>query len=111
MKKIEWNAVARVMTAAMKVDCYSLSLSPAFLISTHFREIELNDDILMNYCKKYIPLEGKNTVEPMLSELEEGGEELLKMLSFCNCYGKATKENFRAIVLELFQQEIVQKHK
>lgn len=47
MTKIEWNAVARILIAAMKVDCYLLSLSPTFLISTLFGGKELNDDIQM----------------------------------------------------------------
>ena len=51
-----------------------------------------------------MPLEEKSTVEAMLSEFEEGNEELLEMLSFCNCYGKATREQFRAIVLEIVQK-------
>lgn len=54
----------------MKVDCYPLSLSPAFLISTLSGEKELNDDIPMVSFKKYISLEEKETVEAMLSEFE-----------------------------------------
>ena len=101
MTKIEWNAVARILIASMKVDCYSLSFSPALLISTLFEEKELNDDILMNSFKNYVSFEEKKTFEAMLSEFEEGNEELLKMLSFCNCYRKPTRENFRVIVVTL----------
>ena len=104
MTKIEWNAVTRILIAAMKVDCYSLSFLPAFLISTLFDEKELNDDILMNSFKNYVSLEKKKTFQAMLSEFEEANEELLKMLSFCNCYRKPTRENFRAIVVALAQQ-------
>ena len=70
MAKTRWNGVAQILIAAMKVDCYPLSLSPAFLISTLFGEKELNDDIPMVSFKKYISLEEKETVEAMLSEFE-----------------------------------------
>ena len=104
MIKIEWNAVARILIAAMKVDCYSLSLPPALLIVTLFGEKELNDDVLKNSLKNYVSLEDKKTFEAVLFEFEEGNEELLRMLSFCNCYRKPTRENFCAIVVELAQQ-------
>ena len=79
------------------------------MISTFFGEEELNDDILMVSIKIYISLEQKETVEVILSELEYGNEELLEMLSFYKCYKKPTRENLRRIILELAQQEIVQK--
>ena len=104
MTKIEWDAVARILTPAMKVDSYPLSLSPVLLISTLAEEKELNDDILMVSFKNYISLEEKETVEAMLFEFEDGKEELLEKLSFCNCYKKPTRENLRAIILELTHQ-------
>ena len=104
MTKIEWDAVARILTPAMKVDSYPLSLSPVLLISTLVEEKELNDEILMVSFKNYISLEEKETVEAMLFEFEDGKEELLEKLSFCNCYKKPTRENLRAIILELTHQ-------
>ena len=109
--KIEWDAVARILIAAMKVNCYLLSLSLAFLISTLSGEKELNDDILMVLLRNYISLEVDETVEAMLLESEDGNEELLEMLSFYNCFKKPTRENLRAIILELAHQKIVQKPK
>ena len=111
MAKTEWNAVAQILIAAMKVDRYPLSLSPTLLISTLFGEKELNDDILMVSLKKYISLEEKETVEAMLSEFEDGNEELLEMLNFYNCHKKPTRENLRTVISELSLHEIVQKPK
>ena len=47
----------------------------------------------------------------MLSEFENGNEELLEMRSFYDCYKKPTRENLRTIILELAYQEVVQKPK
>ena len=69
MTKIEWDAIARRSIAAMKIDCYPLSLSPAFLISILFGEKELNDNILMVSFNNYISLEQKETVEAILFEI------------------------------------------
>ena len=109
MSKLEWNAVARILIAAMKVGYYPLALSPAFVVAALFGEHKLTDKLLLNSFKNYVSIEEKENIQEMLSNFEEDHAELLELLSLYNCYRRPTKDNLHAIIIELAHQEIVQK--
>ena len=91
MSKPEWNAVARILIAAMKVGYYSLTLSPAFAVAALFGEHKLTDKLLLNSFTNYVSIEEKENIQEMLSNFEEDNAQLLlELLSFYNCYRRPT---------------------
>ena len=109
MSRSEWCSVARILIAGVKVGYYPLALSRTFMVSVLFGENKLPGNMLISSFKNYVSLEEKQNIDAMLQNFQEGNVELLKLLSFYNCYKKPTKENLSIVLQELTHQEIVQK--
>lgn len=110
----EWTSIGRII-AKGKLDLgyFPIMLSPAFIISVLFGEKEVCEETLLNSFYRYLPPGDEVLVREAFkaSEGEDAfdDEELIDLLDRYGCRKRPTKENVRALILELAHKELIQR--
>ena len=107
----EWEAIGRILVKGyMSVKYYPLFISQAFICYCLFGN-EVPDDLLLDSFLKYLAPEEEKLLQPILetSSLPSDREEFDDFLERFNCRTLVTNTNCIKVLLEIAQQEIIQK--
>ena len=107
----EWEAVGRILVKSYSsVSYFPLFLSKAFMCHCLFGT-EIPDDIVMDSFMKYLSPEEEELIKDYLgkSKFPEDNDELFDFLERFNCRSLVNESNLRKVLLEIANQELVQK--
>ena len=107
----EWEAVGRILVKGYQsVSYFPLFLSKAFICYCLF-DTEVPESILMESFMKYLSPVEEDLVKENLEKdcLPDDNDELLEFLERFNCRSAVTSENLRKLVIEIANQELIQK--
>ena len=107
----EWEAVGRILVKGYQSVLYfPLFLSKAFICYCLF-DTEVPESILMESFMKYLSPVEEDLVKEYLQKdcLPDDNDELLEFLERFNCRSAVTSENLRKLLIEIANQELIQK--
>ena len=107
----EWEAVGRILVKGYQSVLYfPLFLSKAFICYCLF-DTEVPESILMESFMKYLSPVEEDLVKENLEKdcLPDDNDELLEFLERFNCRSAVTSENLRKLLIEIANQELIQK--
>lgn len=103
----EWEAVGRILVKGYQS---VLFLSKAFICYCLF-DTEVPESILMESFMKYLSPVEEDLLKEYLEKdcLPDDNDELLEFLERFNCRSAVTSENLRKLLIEIANQELIQK--
>ena len=107
----EWEAVGRILVKGYQsVSYFPLFLSKAFICYCLF-DAEVPESILMESFMKYLSPVEEDLVNEYLEKdcLPDDNDELLEFLERFNCRSAVSSENLRKLLIEIANQELIQK--
>ena len=107
----EWEAVGRILVKGYQSVLYfPLFLSKAFICYCLF-DTEVPESILMESFMKYLSPVEEDLLKEYLEKdcLPDDNDELLEFLERFNCRSAVTSENLRKLLIEIANQELIQK--
>lgn len=107
----EWEAIGRILVKGyMSVKYYPLFLSQAFICYCLFGN-QVPDNLLLNSFLKYLAPEEEKLLQPIVdtASLPMDREEFDDFLERFNCRTLVCDENCVKVLLEIAQQELIQK--
>ena len=112
-KKVEWEAIARILVYGFFKDRYfPLSLSVGFLIVCLFGEGSVSEEFLLTSFRQYISDDERETFDKCFEDdFMANDEEVIDFLTTYKCFRSQSKENIKQILFEIAHQEIIQKPK
>ena len=111
LQKPEWEAIARILVYGYKTVRYFLiSLSHLFLASCLFGEESITPDFLLTSFREYLAAEDRDVFDACLSDaFDQNDKDTLDFLSTYKYFRAPRKDNIQKIIMELAQQELIQK--
>ena len=107
----EWEAIGRILVKSYtSVKYYPLFLSQAFICYCLFGN-QVPDDLILSSFLKYLAPEEEKLLQPILdtSTLPSNREEFDDFLERFNCRTVVSNANCLKVLLEIAQQELIQK--
>ena len=107
----EWEAVGRILVKGYQsVSYFPLFLSKAFICYCLF-DAEVPESILLESFLKYLSPVEEDLVKEYLEKdcLPDDNDELLEFLERFNCRSAVSSENLRKLLIEIVNQELIQK--
>ncbi|XP_067026126.1 uncharacterized protein [Acropora muricata] len=107
----EWEAVGRILVKGYQsVSYFPLFLSKAFICYCLFGA-EVPESILLESFMKYLSPVEEDLVKEYLEKdcLPDDNDELLEFLERFNCRSAVSSENLRKLLIEIANQELIQK--
>ena len=110
-QKTEWEAIGRVLVYGFQYAEYiPICLSPVFLASCLYGEESITKEELLTSFSYYVTADEREVLTKCLSgELDCQDDDLIELLSSYKCFKLPTKDNIKALLVELAHQEIIQK--
>lgn len=107
----EWEAVGRILVKGYQsVSYFPLFLSKAFICYCLF-DAEVPESILLESFMKYLSAVEEDLLKEYLEKacLPDDNDELLEFLERFNCRSAVSSENLRKLLIEIANQELIQK--
>ena len=107
----QWKSVARILLYGSKLNYFPLFLSQLILNSALFGEDSISVDCFRDGFKPYVSAEERDLLNLMFDSFDEHNEELMDLLSSCNCFRVSKENDFKNIIVKLAHQELIQNPK